>query len=653
MSKELDYIDVSKLETVRYNDIDDSSLIDVREEDLSQEEYEHDTYENNKSKIKRFKNTFLMQEASEENVDISDRDKFAEKNFRLIFAFLAKYNLDPEDYFDVASIGFVKAMNIYDETRGKFSTLAYSVMLNEVKMYVRTLKKQPKDVISIYTEMNDLEGITIEDSISDNIDFEEEIVQKVSILEQLQYLTVKDLHITYLKIYNADRTTICDRCNIGYTSCTRDYRRVVSKLQANMPHKLIVKQLYTEYTKAKRDGKLRELAYQRYFYFVCIEDFLTRRHPSFKIFKDEDKNPLDYADLREEVIRNFDKLKNKKGSLPAKIASFHANIGKTKFSLTELNNMDDISWIKSLYFTPIHLSIQELPGCKKAVQHLNSIVEKRNSELNTMDNKFNNVEMNDNQDNIECKDIDDKVLKIEDNNIQNEDNQEVTKKKHKGRPKGIKNKKVRSDKGKKRKRKDGELEQPVETSEQPVIKKKRPYHRRKQCDNSNKATETGNETKRIAVYAGTFDPMTLGHLDILVRASKLFDEVILLIANNASKNPTFTLDERKEIASIYCKELTNVKLETFDGLLANYVEQNNICASIRGIRDTTDFAYEFQMQALNKDQFVSFETVFIPTSSEYAFTSSTTVKNIAKLNGNITKYVHKDVVLKIKEKFNN
>jgi pantetheine-phosphate adenylyltransferase len=136
-----------------------------------------------------------------------------------------------------------------------------------------------------------------------------------------------------------------------------------------------------------------------------------------------------------------------------------------------------------------------------------------------------------------------------------------------------------------------------------------------------------------AVYPGTFDPVTNGHLDVIERAAKIFDELIVAVTTNPSKTPWFTLEERVEMLKECCSHLPNVTVEAFDGLLVNFVRQKGAKVIIKGLRAVTDFDYEFQMAAINRKLAPEIETLFLMTSLPYAYLSSSAVKEVASLNG--------------------
>lgn len=138
---------------------------------------------------------------------------------------------------------------------------------------------------------------------------------------------------------------------------------------------------------------------------------------------------------------------------------------------------------------------------------------------------------------------------------------------------------------------------------------------------------------RMAVYPGTFDPVTNGHLDIVQRATKLFDRVILAVAEENYKNNLFSLEERVRLLRESTSSLPNVVVESFGGLLMDYVQARGACAIVRGLRAISDFEYEFQLSMMNKKLSEEVETVFLMTSSENLFVSSSIIKQVAALGG--------------------
>jgi len=155
-----------------------------------------------------------------------------------------------------------------------------------------------------------------------------------------------------------------------------------------------------------------------------------------------------------------------------------------------------------------------------------------------------------------------------------------------------------------------------------------------------------------AIYPGSFDPMTYGHLDIIERASKMFDEITVCILKNTSKTPLFSVEDRVKIMKDSVGHLPNVKVDSFDGLLIDYAASQDIHVAIRGLRAITDFEYELQIAQTNrKFSKDALDTVFLTTSLEYAYLSSSTVKEIARYGGDISECVPPEVAKLVYEKF--
>lgn len=146
------------------------------------------------------------------------------------------------------------------------------------------------------------------------------------------------------------------------------------------------------------------------------------------------------------------------------------------------------------------------------------------------------------------------------------------------------------------------------------------------------------------IYPGTFDPITNGHIDLVVRASKMFDEVVVCIAAGHHKSPVFTLEERVELAQHAFAHLKNIQIIGFSGLLVNLFKEQKATAVLRGLRAVSDFEYEFQLANMNRQLDSEFETVFLTPSEHLSYISSTLVREIARLKGDVTKFVPADVV---------
>lgn len=163
-------------------------------------------------------------------------------------------------------------------------------------------------------------------------------------------------------------------------------------------------------------------------------------------------------------------------------------------------------------------------------------------------------------------------------------------------------------------------------------------------------------SQKIAVYPGTFDPITKGHRDIIQRAALLFDKIIIAIAINAGKNPIFSLQERlqlvqHEIEALSTeKNINNLSVQTFDTLLVNFAKQVNARILIRGLRAVSDFEYELQLVGMNTSLYPELETIFLMSSERYQFISSSMIKEVAQLGGDVTPFVSHFVAQKLLEK---
>ena len=155
-----------------------------------------------------------------------------------------------------------------------------------------------------------------------------------------------------------------------------------------------------------------------------------------------------------------------------------------------------------------------------------------------------------------------------------------------------------------------------------------------------------------AIYPGSFDPMTYGHLDIIIRASQIFDELTVSVLNNKQKTPLFSVEERVKILEEATKDLPNVKVDSFSGLLCNYAAENNTSVVVRGLRAITDFEYELQLAQGNRILSEGrLDTVFLNTSLEYAYLSSSSVKEIASFGGDVSHSVPEFVANLMYEKY--
>ncbi len=154
----------------------------------------------------------------------------------------------------------------------------------------------------------------------------------------------------------------------------------------------------------------------------------------------------------------------------------------------------------------------------------------------------------------------------------------------------------------------------------------------------------------IAVYPGSFDPITCGHLDIIRRGSTMFDEVIIAVLNNSTKKPLFSAEERVQLIEKSTADLPNCRAVHFDGLLVDFAAQQGAKVVIKGLRAISDFEYEFQMALLNKKLNPGIETLFMVTNANYSYISSSIVKEIANLGGDFTELVPKEIYEDVKQK---
>lgn len=157
---------------------------------------------------------------------------------------------------------------------------------------------------------------------------------------------------------------------------------------------------------------------------------------------------------------------------------------------------------------------------------------------------------------------------------------------------------------------------------------------------------------KVAIYPGSFDPVTFGHLDVIRRAASMFDELTVSVLNNTQKTPLFSVEERVRILEEATKELPNVKVDSFSGLLINYAREKDVHIAIRGLRAITDFEYELQIAQTNRKlSDGELDTIFLTTSLEYAYLSSSSVKEIAEFHGDISQCVPDFVAKLVYEKY--
>ena len=156
--------------------------------------------------------------------------------------------------------------------------------------------------------------------------------------------------------------------------------------------------------------------------------------------------------------------------------------------------------------------------------------------------------------------------------------------------------------------------------------------------------------KRTAIYPGSFDPLTNGHLDVIQRAAKLFDRVVVAVASNESKYPLFTKDERVALVKKAVAKLPNVEADAFDGLLVEYVAAKQAQVIVRGLRAVSDFEFEFQLALMNRKLDEKIETIFMMPKDTYTFLSSRIVKEIARLGGDVSSFVPPNVQIALKKK---
>lgn len=156
--------------------------------------------------------------------------------------------------------------------------------------------------------------------------------------------------------------------------------------------------------------------------------------------------------------------------------------------------------------------------------------------------------------------------------------------------------------------------------------------------------DTSPQPPRIAVYPGTFDPITNGHADLVARAAPLFDKVVVAVAKNTGKSPSFNLEDRISLARLALADLPNVEVRGFDVLLAHFVNEIGARVILRGLRAVSDFEYEFQLASMNRHLIPEAETLFLTPAEQYSFISSSLVREIASLGGDVSGFVHPAVL---------
>ncbi len=166
------------------------------------------------------------------------------------------------------------------------------------------------------------------------------------------------------------------------------------------------------------------------------------------------------------------------------------------------------------------------------------------------------------------------------------------------------------------------------------------------------ASKNVDSKAQVAIYPGTFDPITNGHIDLVARASGLFDRVIVAVAESSSKNPCFELAERIDLARAALSPYPGVEVRGFDVLLANFVREVNARVILRGLRAVSDFEYEFQLASMNRHLIPEAETLFLTPAEQYSFISSSLVREIARLGGDVSGFVHPEVDHALKRRWN-
>ncbi len=155
----------------------------------------------------------------------------------------------------------------------------------------------------------------------------------------------------------------------------------------------------------------------------------------------------------------------------------------------------------------------------------------------------------------------------------------------------------------------------------------------------------------VAVYPGTFDPITHGHTDLVTRAARVFEQVVIAIAESPHKTPLFSLKERIELAQTQIGHLTNIRIVGFSNLLVDFVRESGASVIVRGLRAVSDFEYEFQLASMNRNLCEEVETMFLTPDEKYGFISSTLVREVARLGGDVSQFVGPEIQLALKESF--
>ncbi len=159
------------------------------------------------------------------------------------------------------------------------------------------------------------------------------------------------------------------------------------------------------------------------------------------------------------------------------------------------------------------------------------------------------------------------------------------------------------------------------------------------------------KSPRVAVYPGTFDPITHGHTDLVTRAARVFEQVIVAIAESPHKTPFFSLEKRIELAESQLSGLGNIRIVGFSNLLVDFVRENGASVIVRGLRAVSDFEYEFQLASMNRNLCEEVETMFLTPDENYGFISSTLVREVARLGGDVSQFVGSEIQLALKEQF--